>query len=759
MENMQRPYYRESLTEWLKDESKFQLFTARVLTVDYERVVCTVRDTRSSVEYQDVQIIPDGPMPEPGWVAVCCNTWSRGGLTEIAIVSWVLTNTTSGKQAVAFRLLDGVPGLQDRTRMLWRKAWPGERTATLSGGYTEHEHAGWSREDASLGHDSMDSLRRKRTAVSSRTLRYDDAGLDVSGLAERTNASSVVGTKLPDGSVDQVAMLAPAAVPQNRYTGMADAIAWAERLTLTQEFALDFPVPSEAVRTNLLDAALGSTASPWARTAITTNQDGFGQDGQEWFVSNQPWDNPSKSAAKAVGPLMEEAPTPARRGNIVERAEGTLIGYNRFDQATYGQVLKPVLFPATRAGRFSVSPRSGYLPVLDSPWHTESRLAASAFALRFPYEQNTTRFDVTKEGMVSFEIGATLPAENIPWNNGQATAYEHPHGAGRSLEAHLVGSLKMVVGKNRDEEEAIDLSALGQTVLRLGADDASLPNQRRSVATQIRQSGDAVSARTLQYWASPKLALGDMGDPVNKTGASGLSVWGATDGGIALRLGARSPDALRRYMKNGYKDGPGTVAWAVTDPNRQDSKTDGRPTYGAGDQTYRFHDLTQTARPQLSRLPYNWSGPPLQNPDQHGLSLDVHAVRDILVRAGANPLSGQSLLVDTAGGIVAAVGSDTQNRSLTIALDGGIEMTVGPNKQGKGWRLELRGDVDWVVGGNFHLNVGGDYVMSASGVVVNSRTDLIQTGQKITEKALIRHTIESVDIVQNQGLFLSGPEA
>src|SRR5208283_824887 len=116
--------------------------------------------------------------------------------------------------------------------------------------------------------------------------------------------------------------------------------------------------------------------------------------------------------------------------------------------------------------------------------------------VRFPSDQNTTRWDVTKEGFMSFEVGATLPKEIIAqhWQGG----YEHPHGAGRSVEGHLVGSLKLVIGKNRDEEDAIDLQALGQTVLRLGADDSSLPDAGRTVLTQARGQSDTSQARQLQ---------------------------------------------------------------------------------------------------------------------------------------------------------------------------------------------------------------------------------------------------------------------
>ena len=124
-------------------------------------------------------------------------------------------------------------------------------------------------------------------------------------------------------------------------------------------------------------------------------------------------------------------------------------------------------------GRFGADVSSGYDTVQDSDMHAEARLAASCYSIRFPYEYNTTRLDVTKEGFTSIEIGSTIPKENNQFGGD----YEHPHGAGRSLELHAVGSIKAVIGKNRDEEEAIDLQALGQVVMRLGADDTSLPTR------------------------------------------------------------------------------------------------------------------------------------------------------------------------------------------------------------------------------------------------------------------------------------------
>ncbi|MGH2508904.1 MAG: hypothetical protein ACRDHZ_16085 [Ktedonobacteraceae bacterium] len=140
------------------------------------------------------------------------------------------------------------------------------------------------------------------------------------------------------------------------------------------------------------------------------------------------------------------------------------------------------------------------------------------------------------------------------------------------------------------------------------------------------------------------------------------------------------------------------------------------------------------------------------------LSLDLHCVRDVLVRAGRNPASGQSALLDLAGGIAAAIGADNQGRSLTASLDGGIELTIGPNKQQKGLRLEIRGDVDWTVKGNFHLNVTGDMVVESTAYQQIAKTDIVTHAQNQIRSALVRIVDEAPDIVHNQGLYASSPD-
>jgi hypothetical protein len=629
----------------------------------------------------------------------------------------------------------------------------------MSSGYTEKTDIGWDKASQDFSRDKLDSHRRQWTQMTGTRITYTHSGLEFQGAVSRPDADGVTPVTLPDGSKDYTVYLAPGAVPKDRYvSGKQDVIAFSENTVRVQEYALDYPLPPEILQTALLDFALGTTSDPWQRT--TTQTTGGVSFDSEAYLVNQGFDHPTYGTP--LGPTVNEGVTPQRRGFIVESVTGTLVGYNLFDQSTYGKVLKPVLSPYTQQGRFGADFDSSYLAVVDSTDHTEARLAASCYSVRFPYEYNTTRWDVTKEGFTSFEIGATLPGENItnPTMLGASSGYEHPHGAGRSLEGHLVGSLKLVVGKNRDEEDAIDLQALGQCVIRLGADDTSLPDRGRTVLTQTRSKGDSVQKRTLNYWTAPKLAAGDSGDLTNKTGAENISLRLAADGAIVARIGARDPNSKRKHLVNGYQDGQGKTPYSVTSTTRLDSHSPGRPTYGAGDNIYAFHDLTQVGSSQISppvQSVYAWSGNPLGSgtADAHGLSIDLHAVRDILLRIGSNPASGQSLLLDLAGGIVLAGGMDHLGRSLTAALAGGVEMTIGQNKQQKALRLEINGDVDVTIKGNKYEHITGDYTLECATYRQITKTDHVVSAQNIIHSALTRLTDEAPDIVHNQGSFIS----
>lgn len=756
--------YPQSNLARTREGINFRVFLGRVLTVDYERKVLTVEDISDSTVYKEIRYFPantssstgvDINMPEQGTACVAANLESQASFSETIILNWVSSEIYKNVDAIAHRFIESseLQGWSDRVRGTYRKAYPGQRTSSYTGGFSERIDQGWDRQSSDLSRDKVDPDRRTWTQITGRQVKLTNAGLSMEGPINRPNATNLKGTTLPDGTQEFVAYLAPGAVPADRYvSGKPDVIPFSEDTKLTQEYALDYTPPFEIIQTSLLDSILGITADPWGRTTVTSPNGQVAFD-NETFIITQGWDNPTDTSKAAIGPTLAEGPTPARRAYIIEESKGTLVGVHPFDTSTYGQVLKPVLFPYTQQGRFGADVESGYLPVKDSADHEEARLAASCLAIRFPYEYNTTRMDVTKEGFTSLEIGSTLPKENIPLQGG----YEHPHGAGRSLEAHFVGSVKAVIGKNRDEEDAIDLQALGQAVIRLGADDTSLPNARRTVLTQNRAKGDAPAARTLQYWKQSKLTPGDAGSLTNKTGAENVSLRAAMDGGTIVRLGARNPNALRKHLVNGYSDGPGKTAYAVGDSSRVDSHSPGRPTYGSGDNIYAFHDLTQVSAPlpDATFPPYNWSGEPISNADQHGLSLDVHAVRDVLLRVGANPASGQSLLMDLAGGIVMALGKDLLGNSISAALDGGIQITVLPNAQGKAIRFDVIGDIDITHKGNLHYHCTGDVIRESTTERSIVKTDRILTQQKSISSSLARDTTEAPDIVNNQGLYES----
>jgi hypothetical protein len=141
--------------------------------------------------------------------------------------------------------------------------------------------------------------------------------------------------------------------------------------------------------------------------------------------------------------------------------------------------------------------------------------------------------------------------------------------------------------------------------------------------------------------------------------------------------------------------------------------------------------------------------------DQQGLSVDFHAVRDVLLRIGMDPNNNQSLLMDLAGGIVAWIGRDKKGRSITASLDGGVEMTIGQSAAGKGLRLEINGDVDWTVKGNFHMNVTGDTIWESTTHRHNVKTDMILAAQNIHLKAVAAISLEAIDLRSNQGLYVS----
>ena len=157
-------------------------------------------------------------------------------------------------------------------------------------------------------------------------------------------------------------------------------------------------------------------------------------------------------------------------------------------------------------------------------------------------------------------------------------------------------------------------------MLRLGADDTSLPNAKRgdgkgrTVLTQMRSQNDKSDDRTLQYWKEPAQAAGDAVNLEDKQGMESISLRGAFDGGTVLRLGAKDPKSKRRHLYNGYVDGQGLTQWGIEESDRLDSKSPGRQTYGAGDDTYRFAHLPNSVSGGTASYLQD-AGAPLTDPD------------------------------------------------------------------------------------------------------------------------------------------------
>lgn len=751
-------------TEPLREDERYQVFLARVERVDEESKTVAIRDRRNGIIYEDVSAFPansssftstDVDMPEIGTTCLAATLeWNRGHSHHV-VISYLAADTISGLYAVAHRPVTDfdsrIPGWTDRLRGVYRKAYPGQHTIAKTQGYTARFDASWDLASADYSRDRVDHFRRTRFSTTGRTVSKDEASLRISGPVNRPDSSDIQPVILPNGEKEWILTLDPARKWTDRYTaGATDQLPLSETTTKVQEFALDYPLPHEALSQDMWEEILGLTRSWSEKTEIKKDSLGVGYDDQS-YLATQDWDHPSKPKQAGVGPTKEEGQTLRRRGWILERAEGTLVGSNKFDNATYGKVLKPTVFPLTRMGRFASSVESTYLPVAQSKDQSETRFAASALSVRFPYEFNTTRWDVTKEGMIVFEVGSTLPKENTRLDG---SSYEHPHGAGRSVEGHLLGSMKLVVGKNRDEEESIDLQTIGGAVVRLGADDSSLPSWRRTLQTQIRGKKDQLSDRELQLWSESKLKPGDCGDPTNKTGAENVSLRSALDGGLFLRVGAREKSVKRRHLKNGYRDAKGEDRYSISDGDRQDARSDGRPMYAAGDEHYRFHDLSKVGTSRFSKpiSPYKWLGSP-GDPESFGLSADIHMVRDILLRIGSN--DGVSASLDTAGAILAAIGRDKHGRSLVGSLDGGVALSVGKDKKGKGLRLEVDGDVDVTINGNLHLNVTGDITTECTRSTKLAKISDVVKGLVIQRFASSLFTNEAPEIVNNQGQYRS----
>lgn len=155
---------------------------------------------------------------------------------------------------------------------------------------------------------------------------------------------------------------------------------------------------------------------------------------------------------------------------FIEKVSGTVVGndpYSAEGRSLYGQLLKPVLF----SGPNATEGEARLEPVRNARGESEASLvAAHLYRMRRPDGLGELFIAHDKEGHVYLSIPAsTSKASNL--------------GAGRSVEADIKGSVKMVVGTNKNDNESANIHMKGGVKWSLG----TVASTRRSL--EMRAGG------------------------------------------------------------------------------------------------------------------------------------------------------------------------------------------------------------------------------------------------------------------------------
>ena len=393
----------------------------------------------------------------------------------------------------------------------------------------------------------------------------------------------------------------------------------------------------------------------------------------------------------------EKLEVAARRGNLIETTQGTLVGYDP-THSNYGKVLRPQIFIEPDTADIDVKE----IPVEEglNPDYTPVRYLAAAQMWKMPFEFSQTRMYISKEGHIHMHVGATYAKEDCPYD----PQIEHPFGAGRSVEASFAGSIKAVIDKNAAREESLDLKTIGKVYFHYGKDDGSVSATRRSLAVDSKEYPGGVS--------NPKISSAQ---GVNNPDARHLSLEGVTDGGVSLRIGRTHGRNKRVFEQNGFTADGKKIKESAS--GYLDVRNVKRATYPRGDKFYRYHNLAQAGLGAPGRVggteDDTRKGDPVSDIDLMGTSLDAHLVGSAFLRMGADS-DNNSLLLDTDGGLVAWLGAESRdNRSLTMTTDGGIELNLGKTTN-SGYSIQgaLSGGINLQVNGG---NTNKDFVAEMRG--------------------------------------------
>ena len=183
------------------------------------------------------------------------------------------------------------------------------------------------------------------------------------------------------------------------------------------------------------------------QTIITDNLNSIDKNGQPFsefkLVVNE------VSYGTLMGSRIDQDPSTIEDIPLVTQTFGTVVGDRKSDMERYGRVLKPQIFTSA----IEAIVNSQDLICIPSEYTT----IASAYQLNF---KSGTKIDIDKEGHTFVKLSAS--------------SGRHALGAGRSLEMATDGSIKLVVGRNANQQRSIDLDTTGACSINIGNDDRNL---------------------------------------------------------------------------------------------------------------------------------------------------------------------------------------------------------------------------------------------------------------------------------------------
>jgi len=170
---------------------------------------------------------------------------------------------------------------------------------------------------------------------------------------------------------------------------------------------------------------------------------------------------------------MDEFKYDLEKKPLIVEISGTVVGPHK-SLSDYGKIWYATVFDSVN-DKWPSNPRfTGFQPKLD-----KDRLAYQLSLAKVLYlprvKSNGAFFALDKQGKLFVKLGMSARSQESQYKT--SGIEQDPLGSHRSLEALLMGSVKMHIGKNWDQERSIDLSTDGQCRYRIGKDSGSKGQQ------------------------------------------------------------------------------------------------------------------------------------------------------------------------------------------------------------------------------------------------------------------------------------------